>query len=152
MVVGGCIWIIASALVPFWNSLWDLIFSLRFEFLSEMFDHSVCETRDPSLTIIFCPFLAVHYYLMWSPRAIFLVVVGSWGSQLSQMMHTSNTSYICWKNEALSSKLQNWIFDTIWLIFLCFKNCLFHTTHPNYKIDKNDSHAYCRAPRPVPPT
>ena len=103
-------------------------------------------------TIIFCPFLAVHYYLMWTPRAVFLVVVGSWGSQLSQMMHTSNTSYICWKNEALSSKLQNWIFDTIWLIFLCFKNCLFHTTHPNYKIDKNDSHAYCRAPRPVPPT
>ena len=30
-----------------------LRFSLRFEFLSEMFDHSVCETRDPSLTIGF---------------------------------------------------------------------------------------------------
>ena len=43
---GGCIWIIASALVPF------LRFSMRFEFLSEMFDHSVCETRDPSLTIV----------------------------------------------------------------------------------------------------
>ena len=28
-----------------------LRFSMRFEFLSEMFDHSVCETRDPSLTI-----------------------------------------------------------------------------------------------------
>ena len=28
-----------------------LRFSTRFEFLSEMFDHSVCETRDPSLTI-----------------------------------------------------------------------------------------------------
>ena len=26
-------------------------FSLRFEFPSEMFDHSVGETRDPSLTI-----------------------------------------------------------------------------------------------------
>ena len=26
-------------------------FSIRFEFLSEMFDNSVCETRDPSLTI-----------------------------------------------------------------------------------------------------
>ena len=25
--------------------------SMRFEFLPEMFDHSVCETRDPSLTI-----------------------------------------------------------------------------------------------------
>ena len=24
---------------------------MSFEFLSEMFDHSVCETRDPSLTI-----------------------------------------------------------------------------------------------------
>ena len=29
-----------------------LRFSMRFEFLSEMFDHSVCETRDPSLTKI----------------------------------------------------------------------------------------------------
>ena len=29
-----------------------LRFSMRFEFLSEMFDHSVCETRDLSLTII----------------------------------------------------------------------------------------------------
>ena len=28
-----------------------LRFSMRFELLSEMFDHSVCETRDPSLTI-----------------------------------------------------------------------------------------------------
>ena len=28
-----------------------LRFSMRFEFLSEMFDHLVCETRDPSLTI-----------------------------------------------------------------------------------------------------
>ena len=28
-----------------------LRFSMRFEFLSEMFDHSVCESRDPSLTI-----------------------------------------------------------------------------------------------------
>ena len=28
-----------------------LRFSMRFEFLSEMFDHSVCETRYPSLTI-----------------------------------------------------------------------------------------------------
>ena len=27
-----------------------LRFSMRFEFLSEMFDYSVCETRDPSLT------------------------------------------------------------------------------------------------------
>ena len=26
--------------------------SMRFEFLSEMFDHSVCETRDPSLTTV----------------------------------------------------------------------------------------------------
>ena len=26
---------------------------MRFEFLSEMFDHSVHETRDPSLTIFF---------------------------------------------------------------------------------------------------
>ena len=39
--VGGCIWIIASALVPFWDSLWDLSFSKRC-----MFDHSVCVTRD----------------------------------------------------------------------------------------------------------
>ena len=30
-----------------------LRFSMRFEFLSEMLDHSVCETRDPSFTI--CP-------------------------------------------------------------------------------------------------
>jgi len=28
--VGGCIWIIASALVPLWDSLWDLTFYLRF--------------------------------------------------------------------------------------------------------------------------
>ena len=28
-----------------------LRFSMRFEFLSEMFDHSVSESRDPSLTI-----------------------------------------------------------------------------------------------------
>ena len=28
-----------------------LRFSMRFEFFSEMFDHLVCETRDPSLTI-----------------------------------------------------------------------------------------------------
>ena len=49
--MGGCIWNIASALVPSWDSLWNLSFSLRFEFFSEMFDHSVCETRDPSLTI-----------------------------------------------------------------------------------------------------
>ena len=28
-----------------------LRFSLIFEFLPEMFDHLVCETRDPSLTI-----------------------------------------------------------------------------------------------------
>ena len=28
-----------------------LRFSMRFDFLSEMFDQSVCETRDPSLTI-----------------------------------------------------------------------------------------------------
>ena len=28
-----------------------LRFSMRFAFLSEMFDHLVCETRDPSLTI-----------------------------------------------------------------------------------------------------
>ena len=27
-----------------------LRFSMRFEFISEMFGHSVCETRDPSLT------------------------------------------------------------------------------------------------------
>ena len=27
-----------------------LRFPMSFEFLSEMFDHSVCETRDPSLT------------------------------------------------------------------------------------------------------
>ena len=31
-----------------------LRFSMRFEFLSEMFDHSVCETRDPSLAIEQC--------------------------------------------------------------------------------------------------
>ena len=30
-----------------------LRFPMSFEFLSEMFDHSVSETRDPSLTI-FC--------------------------------------------------------------------------------------------------
>ena len=29
-----------------------LRFSMRFEFLYEMFDYSVCETRDPSLTIM----------------------------------------------------------------------------------------------------
>ena len=29
-----------------------LRFSMRFEFLSDMFDHSVCETRDQSATII----------------------------------------------------------------------------------------------------
>ena len=29
-----------------------LRFSMRLEFLSEMFDHSVCETRDPGLTIL----------------------------------------------------------------------------------------------------
>ena len=28
-----------------------LRFSMRFEFLSKMSDHLVCETRDPSLTI-----------------------------------------------------------------------------------------------------
>ena len=28
-----------------------LRFSMRFEFHSEMLDHSVCESRDPSLTI-----------------------------------------------------------------------------------------------------
>ena len=28
-----------------------LRFSMRFEFLAEMFDFLVCETRDPSLTI-----------------------------------------------------------------------------------------------------
>ena len=33
-----------------------LRFSMRFEFLSEMFDHSVCETRDPSLTICWLTF------------------------------------------------------------------------------------------------
>ena len=27
--------------------------SMSFEFLSEMFDNSVCETRDPSLTTVF---------------------------------------------------------------------------------------------------
>ena len=32
--------------------LWSLLrFSMRFEFLFEMFDYSVWETRDPSLTI-----------------------------------------------------------------------------------------------------
>ena len=31
---------------PFWR------FSMRFEFLSEIFDYSVCETRDLSLTIL----------------------------------------------------------------------------------------------------
>ena len=30
-----------------------LRFFMRFEFLSEMFDHLVCESRDPSLTLIF---------------------------------------------------------------------------------------------------
>ena len=29
-----------------------LRFSMSFEFLSEMLDHSVSETRDPSLTIV----------------------------------------------------------------------------------------------------
>ena len=42
-----------------------LSFSMRFKFLSEMFDHSVCETRDPSLTILlsyfnFHPVLYCH--------------------------------------------------------------------------------------------
>ena len=30
-----------------------LRFTMSFEFLSEMFDNSVCETRDPSLTTVF---------------------------------------------------------------------------------------------------
>ena len=33
-----------------------LRFTMRFDFLSEMFDHSVCETRDLSLTIIYYPY------------------------------------------------------------------------------------------------
>ena len=48
---GGCGWVYFDYSVssgPF------LRFSKRFEFLSEMFDHSVCETRDPSLTIGVC--------------------------------------------------------------------------------------------------
>ena len=42
---GGCIWIIASALVPFLDSIWDLSFSLRF------FTIWSVRPRDPSLTI-----------------------------------------------------------------------------------------------------
>ena len=42
----GCIWIMFSV-----NSGPLLRFSMRFEFLSEIYDYSVCETRDPSLTI-----------------------------------------------------------------------------------------------------
>ena len=41
-----CIWNILSI-----NSDALLRFSMRFEFLSEIYDYSVCETRDPSLTI-----------------------------------------------------------------------------------------------------
>ena len=37
-----------------------LRFSMRFEFLSEMFDHLVCETRDPSLTIVAAPSAASY--------------------------------------------------------------------------------------------
>ena len=46
--VGGGWWVYLDYSVssgPF------LRFSMRFEFLSEMFDHSVCEIRDLSLTI-----------------------------------------------------------------------------------------------------
>ena len=47
-VVGGWWWVYLDYSVssgPF------LRFTMSFEFLSEMFDHSVCEIRDPSLTI-----------------------------------------------------------------------------------------------------
>ena len=35
--------------------------TMSFEFLSEMFDNSVCETRDPSLTI----FLPLHLLIKY---------------------------------------------------------------------------------------
>ena len=45
-----------------------LRFSMRFEFLSEMFDHSVCETREPSLTIeniIYKSFIFIMPYMYY---------------------------------------------------------------------------------------
>ena len=38
-----------------------LRFSKRFEFLSETFDHSVCENRDLSLTILVLVLLSVQF-------------------------------------------------------------------------------------------
>ena len=49
-----------------------LRFSMRFEFLSEMYDHSVCETKDLSLTIDQC---VLTYNLV-------LVFGTQWGTDL----------------------------------------------------------------------
>ena len=52
-------------------------FSMRFEFLSEMFDHSVCETRDPSLTIFNLQFLKFFDKYLSTTEALHpLIVLG----------------------------------------------------------------------------
>ena len=48
--VGG--WVVVVYLDYSVSSGPFLRFSMRFEFLSDMFDHLVCESRDPSLTIM----------------------------------------------------------------------------------------------------
>ena len=49
-----------------------LRFCMRFELLSETFDHSICETRDPSLTICLGDWCLLDYKIRSFPFSLVL--------------------------------------------------------------------------------